>query len=477
MPLYIQIANAIALNISSGRLRAGLKLPGSRRVAELLGVNRMTMVSVYDELYAQGWVERRPRQGTYISHQLPFLNPKPLNMEKELAFTIPGKPAYRLDTPEHPVIYSSASRAPLKLTIDDGFPDPRMAPVKELTRCMRGLAGINAYNKYWTYENERENHLLRDTLTTYLNDTRGLPISPSNLMITRGATMGIYLAARVLTQPRDNIIVGNPSYAGANELFALLDLTLNTVPVDDFGMDIEAVERICKRKKIRFVYVIPHHHHPTTVTLIPERRIKLLELANTYGFAIIEDDYDYDFHYTSKPLMPMASLNRDGHVIYIGTLTKTLAPTIRIGFMVAPEEFINQATYFRKHIDYQGDKLLEMAISELYQEGFIARHIKKSVKLYKKRRDHFCELLRSQLGEHVMFKIPCGGMSVWTHFNGVNLKTLSMRAREKGLSISDGLKYNSPDSEAIHHAIRMGFASLNEEEQEEAVAILKSCID
>jgi len=136
--------------------------------------------------------------------------------------------------------------------------------------------------------------------------------------------------------------------------------------------------------------VIPHHHNPTTVTLTPERRIRLLELSVKYKFAIIEDDYDYDFHYASKPMMPMASLDRHGSVIYIGTLTKTLAPAIRIGFMVAPEHFIRHAVWLRKALDTQGDSLMENAIAGLYKDGTIASHIKRSVKLYKERRDHLC---------------------------------------------------------------------------------------
>lgn len=476
VPIYIQIANAIIINIRNGRLRTGLKLPGSRKAAHLIEVNRMTVVAAYEELHAQGWIEKQSRQGTYISNELPVLRPKPVKAGKERVYTMPVKPAYHIGNAKNSTFYPSTTLTTPKLIINDGFPDPRLAPMEELTRCMRGLSGIKAYKKYWSYESGQGNQLLRETLAPFLNDTRGLPINSKHLLITRGATMGIYLAAKVLTQPCDDIIVGNPSYIGANELFGLLGLKINTVPVDDFGMDIDAIERICKRKKIKFVYSIPHHHHPTTVTLTPERRIRLLDLALKYGFAIIEDDYDYDFHYTSKPLMPMASLDRHGSVIYIGTLAKTLAPAIRLGFMVAPEEFIKLAYYIRKHIDFQGDTLLEMAVAELYREGFVTRHIKKSVKLYKERRDHFCELLKGQLGDKVTFKIPDGGMSVWTQFNGVDLKKLSEKAGKKGLSISDGVKYNSPNKSHHHNAIRMGFAGLNKTEQEEAMAILKSCV-
>jgi GntR family transcriptional regulator/MocR family aminotransferase len=222
------------------------------------------------------------------------------------------------------------------------------------------------------------------------------------------------------------------------------------------------------------VYVIPHHHNPTTVTLSPERRMHLLKLAAKFKFAIIEDDYDYDFHYSSKPIMPMASHDSNGNVIYIGTLTKTFAPAVRFGFIVAPKDFIQTATYFRKTVDTQGDSLMENAIAELYKDGTIARHIKKSVKLYKERRDHFCELLQKELGDRISFKIPDGGMSVWTNFLKDDLVRVSHKAFEHGLVIRDGTDYDMGKQK--FNSVRLGFASLNFKEQMQAVRILKEVV-
>lgn len=281
--------------------------------------------------------------------------------------------------------------------------------------------------------------------------------------------MGIYLAARLLVNPGDHVIVGEPGYFGATLTLQQVGATINRVPVDENGIDVDAIEALCKKKKIRLLYVIPHHHHPTTVTLTPERRIRLLELAASYKIAIIEDDYDYDFHYTSYPVMPMASLDHHGNVIYIGTLSKTLVPAIRIGFMVAPENFIRAASGLRRWIDRQGDTLMEVALAELYKNGTVNRHIKKVVKLYRERRDCFCELLKDKIGDKISFKIPEGGMSVWTKFN-VDLKRVAERAGAKGLAMSDGTIYNGPN--VNYNASRLGFASLNFKEQERAIEIL-----
>jgi GntR family transcriptional regulator / MocR family aminotransferase len=145
---------------------------------------------------------------------------------------------------------------------------------------------------------------LREIFAQFLGETRGLNIAPDNILITRGAQMGIYIAAQLLIKAGDVVVVGNPSYITATSIFEQAGAQILRVPVDEFGIQVEAIEAICQaKKKIRAVYVIPHHHHPTIVTLTLERRLKLLNLAEKYYFAIIEDDYDYDFHYSSSPMI------------------------------------------------------------------------------------------------------------------------------------------------------------------------------
>ncbi|HEX5171940.1 MAG TPA: PLP-dependent aminotransferase family protein [Cyclobacteriaceae bacterium] len=472
-PIYLQLTNEIIRQIQSGQLRKGLKLPGSRRLSDQLGINRMTVVAAFDELQAQGWIDQKARKGSFVLEELPVLTPRSI-LETRSKLTGTKTIPFEINNTLLPVPQLKAIEG-RQLVIDDGFPDPRLAPLEELTRSMRGLSKIPTYKKYLLYSDTRGNQMLREILANFLNDTRGLPVTANNLLLTRGAIMGIYLAARVITQPGNHIIMSEPGFRFSREMFLQLQLNIHTVPVDEYGLDIEKVERICMSKDIRFVYTVPHHHYPTTVTLSPERRIRLLELAKHYNFAIIEDDYDYDFHFASKPMMPMASIDRNGNVIYVGTLTKTLAPAIRIGFLTATEKFVDYATSYRRLIDFQGDTFLELAIAELYRDGIIEKCIKKSLEIYKNRRDYFCELLRTRFKEKVSFNIPNGGMSVWTKFNGIDLQKLSEAVSKKGLLISDGTKYDS--KEVKYNSIRMGFASLNISEQEEAIEILKSCIE
>ena len=151
--------------------------------------------------------------------------------------------------------------------------------------------------------------------------------------------MGIYLASQLLFNKKDTVVVGNTNYLTANYTFEEAGATITHIPVDDQGIDTNAMEALCMKTKVKAIYVTSHHHHPTTVTLSAERRMHLLQLAKQYGFAIIEDDYDYDFHYSNAPILPLASNDNYGNVIYIGGFTKIIAPAMRIGYLIAPKDF------------------------------------------------------------------------------------------------------------------------------------------
>ncbi len=472
-PLYLQIAHAIIESIRQGKLRRGLRLPGARRIADLLKINRLTVAAAFEELESQGWVEILPQKGAVVKSNPPMLSPKKLGDGAGI-FHLPGKPGFTYIEKKILPYYQPEFPPAGKLVLDDGYADTRLAPVEDLVRSIRSFSRLSFNKKYLTYGGSQGTFFLRETLAAFLNDTRGLSITPENILITKGAQMGLYVASSLLITPNQQVIVGTPGYARANRTFELAGARISYIPVDEKGIDTERVERICKTKTVRMVYVIPHHHHPTTVTLTAERRLHLLELAARYKFAIIEDDYDYDFNYSDNPMMPMASLDRNGNVIYVGTLSKALAPAIRVGFMVAPEKFIRSATALRKAIDTQGDSLIENAVASLYKDGTMERHVKKLVKRYKERRDYFCDLLRQELKDRISFTVPEGGMSVWTRFLDRSLGAVVQRANKNGLIMSDGTDYDT--GRFKYNSNGLGFASLNFKEQERAIGILKKSL-
>jgi GntR family transcriptional regulator/MocR family aminotransferase len=333
-----------------------------------------------------------------------------------------------------------------------------------------------AYGKnFLRYGYSRGSENLRKALSRYLSDTRGLTIHPENLLITKGSQMGIYLAAQLLLSRGDRIAVGVSNYRSADEIFRHTGAQLMRIPVDKQGMDIDALEERLKKEPVKAVYIIPHHHFPTTVTMSAERRLKLLKLAREHRFAIIEDDYDFDFHYDNKPYIPLASIDHNQNVIYIGSVTKTFAPALRIGFLLGDPQFVEACSALRQLIDKQGDSLLEEAFSSLYNNGEMERHFRKSIKIYQQRRDLFCSILQAQFGDVISFDVPEGGLAVWSLFNeDINLKEVSARALEKDLLMSDGTFYNNEVFRP--NGLRLGFASLNEQEIIRSLELLRKVV-
>jgi len=489
VPVYQQIANALIKLIRDGIIKPGSSLPGSRQLASLLDVHRKTVEAAYEELFIQDWIKVVPRKGPQVSQHLPEVRPHSFIPASSPSAN--GSPAPDQGRPRSHAPYTQPAPFPfynfgppsplpggskkLRPVINDGFPDPRIAPIDLLLREYRRLFNQSSYKRFIMLGEQAGSVSLRNAIIDFLSDTRGMSFNLDNIVITRGAQMAIFMAARMIIRPGSNVLVGNPNYFMADNIFKQFGANLIRVPVDDHGMDIEFIERFCKKQKPDLLYIIPHHHHPTTVTLSSERRMRLLHLIDQYEFPVIEDDYDYDFHYSGGPILPLASAAHNGKVIYIGSLTKSLAPPIRIGYMIASANFIEQATQLRRMIDIRGDSLLEEALASLFKAGDMQKHLKRSVKLYHQRRDILCKLLEQELKDVVSFTKPQGGLALWTKFRKeYPLPEISKKAANNGLMISDGHMY---DVDGHHfNALRIGFASMNEKELEEAVALLKKSV-
>ena len=467
-PVFLQISAALAEYIRRGIIPAGLQLPGTRAMALVLGLHRKTVIAAYDELLAQGWLETRRSQGTFVSQKLPDIQPVPLKKDADLSPPGAIKKAGYSFRPnpllQWPLVTSSNS-----LAFDDGFPDVRIAPWDALSRAYRTALRQGFRKNLLFYGQTTGEPSLREAMTDYLRESRGLPIHLENVMITRGTMMAIHLAVQCIVQPGEVVVVGEVSYSSCNLILRQGGAQLMTVPVDEHGMDVEAIGRICQQMPVRMVYVTPHHQHPTTVMMPAERRLRLLQLAQQYEFCILEDDYDYDFHYDSHPILPLAAADVGRNVVYVGSLSKVFSPALRIGYVVAPAEIIEAMSNLRRIIDRQGDHLLEAAVAVLFRDGEMRRHLKKAQRIYHRRRDLFCEMLKTELGEVVQFSKPTGGLAVWARFDpAIRLPELAQKSRKKGLWISDGFSYGPG-----LNATRLGFAAVNEEEIERGMRILK----
>ncbi|ALR30349.1 GntR family transcriptional regulator [Chryseobacterium sp. IHB B 17019] len=467
--IYMQITNQLINAIQRGFLPVGTKLPGTRLLSKFLEVHRNTIVAVYDELFAQGWVESLPNKGTFIigkneEKPVDFNDINQINLKnypKTTGFLF--KTSNILDNPfEH---------SSCQFVFNDGIPDIRLTQIDQHSRIYSSILKRKAH-KIGHY-NQDGSEFFKKNLSQYLNLSRGLPISIDNLLITRSTEMSIYIVSEILLSKDDTVLIGTLSYFSVNMIFQKAGVKIITIPIDNEGINVDEVREICKRQKIRMLYLTPHHHYPTTVTLSAQRRLELLNLANEFGFIILEDDYDYDFHYEKSPILPLASADTNGMVIYIGSFGKSLAPGFRTGFIVAPENLMIEMRKYLGIIDRQGDILMEHVLGEMIAEGEINRYLKKSVKIYQERRDYFIQLIQENLGNFLTFEKPSGGLAIWTEWQiPINLMQLSRNCAQNHLFIPKTLLYQNKELTAM----RLGFGDLNFDEMEKSVEIFSKTV-
>lgn len=472
-PMYIQMAQQIINAIQRGYLSTGTVLPGTRTFKTIFNIHRNTAVAVYDELASQGWVEMIPNKGTFV------LDPKPHKKKiKALsnsivdAFHYPQRSGFPFEHSFH--LSSTNEYSEAKFVLNDGQPDLRLHPMHEFSKWYSTSMKRKSIITKWNPSVKQKHTLFENQLCNFLNASRGFYVQPQNVMNTRSTEMSLYIISQLLLRKNDIVLVGQLSNYKANMIFQEAGATIIPIPVDENGMNIEFIEKHFTKGKIRCVYISTNRDYPSTQTLTAERRIQLLALANAFQFAIIEDDFDYDFQFDGSPMLPMASADANGMVIYLGKLGQSLFPSFQTGFVVAPENVITEAKNYLQMLDQQGDLIQEQLLSELIYEGEIHRLLKKNSVTYKRRRDVICEGLKKHFKDAIQFKKPSGGLAIWIHFvPSISLLQLAEEATKLDLFLPKTILYQDKNT----CAIRFGFGHLNEEEIEIVVEKLKISYD
>jgi len=461
LPLFLQISRGIIDGIRQGQLHPGHRLPGSRALSAALGVNRNTVLAAFAELTAEGWVIALGGGGTFVSHDMPIRARPALPAERS---GIAAHAGYTLAAPlplEPPHAFP-----PGTLWLAKGQPDLRLLPIAELTRAYR-RALSNHGRSLLTFGDPRGHQRLRAALSRMLGTARGIAAPAECILVTRGSQMGLDLVARTLVTPGDVVAVEALGHPPGWTALRLAGARLAPIPVDEDGMRVDVLERIATRERIRAVLVTPHHQFPTTVVMPAPRRLHLLEVARRHGIAIIEDDYDHEYHYSGRPMLPLASGDRSGSVIYVGTMSKILAPGFRMGFVVAPPPVIERLTGLRATLDLQGDLAMEYAIADLFETGELGRHVRRMRRIYRVRRDALVSALDQHLDGILKFTVPSGGMALWTTVAPeVDVDAWAREALRHGVAIRSGRMYDVDGGYQPH--LRLGFSYHDEAELTEA---------
>jgi GntR family transcriptional regulator/MocR family aminotransferase len=467
-PIYLQVVQAVIRDIESGRLTPGSYMPSSRELAGILGINRKTVVLAYEDLIAQGWLESSGTRGTIVSMSLPEQAGRP----RDMASPPMGEagPEYLFVSPPGRPLALPGGRGP---KLDEGAPDGRLFPTDLLARSYKSAVHRAARSNALQYRDPRGLAALRESVAAMLRSQRGLQVAARNICITRGSQNGIFLATLVLVQPGDAVIVEELTYEPAVAAFKARGARILPAGLDEEGIRVDDVERACRADRVRAIFLTPHHQFPTTIPLRPERRLRLLDLARQFGFAIIEDDYDHEYHFDSQPLLPMAAYAPQ-HVIYVGSLSKLLLPALRIGYIAAPEPVIEAVAHMVSLTDGMGNTLTEEAVTDLIETGELRRHARKVRQIYARRRKAFADVLDEQWGDLVDYAVPEGGLAFWLRFR-TDIDRLETNAAAMGLRFASSLSFMA--REDAPRGLRIGFASLTTDELRAAIGQLRRAAD
>jgi len=444
------LARAIRDDIRTGRLQPGQRLPGSRSLAARVQVGRSTVVRAYAELAAEGWLEGRPGSGMVVVG--PHLEDQPAPpapaRETALGFALPAPPVH---IPREPTPLDCRYR------MEGGTPDLRSLPLTDLSRAIRRVLQGRGRTVV-DYGDPGGDPKLRTVLSRWLAETRGLPDDPARLIPLRGSQMGLFLLSRVLLRPGDRVAVEAYGYQPAWGALQSAGAQLVGIPVDQDGLRVDLLP-----DDVRAVYLTPHHQYPTTALLSAPRRLALLAWARKHRVAVLEDDYDHEFHFGGRPVLPLAHLDRHGVVVSIGTLSKAFAPGLRLGWVHGPPPLITRLTEARRLVDRQGDHLMERAIAHLLEDGTIARHIRRMRRTYARRRALLYDLV-ADLPLHPVE--TAGGLALWCRTDPC-ADTWSRNARTHSVFVRPGRTFRL-DGRPCNH-LRLGFAGLDEAELRAAI--------
>jgi GntR family transcriptional regulator/MocR family aminotransferase len=410
VPMHRQIYEKLRQTILNGEIPPKSRIPSSRALAAQLGISRMTVVNAYDQLFAEGYLDGKIGAGTFVASELPealLQMPKSHTLKtdvfsRELNLSRQGSQMER-DLNDLLREHSANRFVPFQngLTAIDSFPFDTWARIA--SRWNRHVPSATLVDGDLTGF-----HPLREAIAEHLKSARGVVCEPEQVIVTAGAQQALALIAAVFLEPKDEVWIEDPGYTSARSLFALSRTKLIPVPVDEDGLNIKAALEQSKNPKL--IYVTPSHQFPLGVTMSVTRRLSLIETARAAGAWIIEDDYDSEYRYSGHPLASLQGLDQNGRVLYVGTFSKTIFPSLKLGCLVVPPDLIGVFTAARMLHGAHSPLIDQAILAEFISEGHFARHVRRMRTLYEERQQVLVEEVRRNLKGLLKMKADVAGM-------------------------------------------------------------------
>ena len=465
-PLYQQVFEALRQAILNAELKPGEKLSSSRKLANELGVSRNIILLAYDQLLAEGYLSSQQGSGTYVSRDLPNSIPKKQQKAQ------PGKmpPA------------SLSAQAHRAMTLKPGSPHPSMtfprfdfrygliSEDKTMLRHWKRCLSKAAQSQPLNYDEPSGNLALRQTLAQYMNHNRGLNCQSRQIVITSGSQQALYLISQTLLEKNDKVVIEEPHYQGARKIFLAQGARLLAAPVDDEGMQVTD-------SPARLAYVTPSHQFPLGPIMSLGRRLELLHWAQNHQAYILEDDYDSEYRYEGRPIAAIQGLDESASVIYSGTFSKTLFPSLRLGFLVLPEQLIEAVRALKWLIDRHSSSLDQLALNYFIHDGHFARHLRRKRLENAQRRTVLLKALKEAFGEEISIVGSNAGVHLvawFKHLKAQQATGIMQVALEHEVGIYDIAPYYLKSPEKL--GLVFGYGYLNEREIQEGIGRFKAAL-
>ncbi|MFF2090876.1 PLP-dependent aminotransferase family protein [Paenibacillus sp. NPDC058174] len=448
-----QVYALLRERIFHGRYQAGSRLPSTRDLASELGVSRTLVVEVYEQLIAEGYLEGRQGSGTYV-----------LDLGKSRPFQMPS-----MNLNEDTVEWNDApeAAAPRFQGIDfrPSFPSLAHFPHKQWKEAVLHVYDHAPSALFGYDEDPAGNWLLRTQICRYLLRVKGIPCMPSQVIVTAGATQAISLLCKLLLKPGDAVAIEDPTANFIHNLFAATGADIVPVPVDEHGI---CVDRLPIHTKPKCIFVTPSHQFPFGSILSIGRRIQLLDYARQTGSFIIEDDYDSEFRYAGMPIHALRELDSE-RVIYVGTFSKNLYPSLRLGYMVVPQKRLEPLLHLKRMTDLQCPALPQAALARFMAEGHLERHIARMKRIYGKRRNHLITALAAAFGSRTAISGDAAGLHLIAKLSGCKFdSSQAAKLQEKNIKIYPAEKYTIAKGK-YEESLIMGFGNVTETQITEGI--------
>ncbi|NVO57710.1 PLP-dependent aminotransferase family protein [Rhodobacteraceae bacterium B1Z28] len=455
VPIYRQLDSALRRLILDGTLRPAQKLPSTRDLALGLGVSRITVKSVYEQLVAEGYVEARTGAGTFVSHELDLKtapeNQRPRRRIKSSGVEISGRAR---------TIMSSRATARHGETdpFRPGVPALDLFPVKTWNRYLAEAMACDE-RRNLSYGSVTGSAALRASIARHLTDARSMQVDPDQIVITSGAQQAFVLISFVLLNQGDTVWYENPGHIAGRDVMQAMGAKIAPVPIDNEGLDLD--HAISRHPRPTIIFTTPSHQQPLGTTMSLTRRLALLNYAQENGAWIIEDDYDSEFRYRGRPLPALSALDTERRVFYVGTFSKSLFASVRIGYIVLPPGLTDTFAKARNLLGQSSSAVVEHTLARFMDDGCFVEHIRRMRRIYRDRRDTLFQCLKQDCADHVDVQPTDAGMHMlaWLR-GGLDDQVAHSALLEAGI---DSLPLSVYATEAIADpALVLGFSGVSE---------------